>query len=134
MDSNVLIDIIEKDPTWHDWSFGQLEEAARLGAIVINHIVVAEVAPQFGSLEEFLTRIDAILVEIEPFTDTAAMFAGQAFRTYRKERPGSKSVLADFLIGGHAVALGADVLTRDPRFYARYFPELTLITPETDNG
>ena len=42
-------------------------------------------------------------------------------------------MLPDFLIGAHAVSLNAAVLTRDPAIYRRYFPELTLITPENDH-
>ena len=41
------------------------------------------------------------------------------------------SVLADFLIGAHAVELGATLVTRDKGRFSTYFPDLTLITPET---
>ena len=43
-------------------------------------------------------------------------------------------MIADFLIAGHAVVLNAALVTRDKRRIASYFPELTLITPESDNG
>lgn len=33
--------------------------------------------------------------------------------------------VTDFLIGAHAVATAAAFLTRDQRFYATYFPELS---------
>jgi len=43
-------------------------------------------------------------------------------------------VLPDFLVAAHAIVLDQPLLTRDPALYRRYFPELSLITPETDNG
>ena len=37
-------------------------------------------------------------------------------------------------LGAHAAALGAKPITRDKRCFRTYFPELALITPETDHG
>lgn len=134
IDSNVLIDILNHDPHWFDWSFAQLERAASLGKVIVNPIVVAEVAPQFGSLDEFLETLVAMVVGVEMLDARAAYIAGQAFQTYRRARPSDmpKAIVADFLIGGHAQVLGATILTRDPRFYRSYFPTVPLITPETD--
>ena len=134
IDSNVLIDILDHDPHWFDWSFAQLERAASVGKVVVNPVVVAEVAPQFGSLEAFLEALSAMVVGVEMLDAQAAFIAGQAFQAYRRARPADmpKAIVADFLIGGHAQAIGATILTRDPRFYRSYFPTVPLITPETD--
>ena len=127
-----MIDIIERDPRWFDWSAGQLAEAGRAGRVLINHVVLAEVAPFAGELEKFLDAIEAMGVEVEPLCNRSAFAAGQAFRDYRhkRDRAASKSILPDFLIGGHAATLGAAILTRDPRFYRTYFPAVKLITPD----
>jgi predicted nucleic acid-binding protein len=60
----------------------------------------------------------------------AAWRGGQAYREYRKRGGDRPPLLPDFLIGGHAQALGATLLTRDPRRFRSYFPDLNLITPE----
>lgn len=135
VDSNVLIDIIDRDPRWFDWSFDQMEQAARSGRVCINAVVVAEVAPRIGGLKQFLDAISFMLVHAEPLSIEAAYLAGSAFQLYREKRQDGqpKSILADFLIGGHAQVVGASILTRDPRFYRAYFPQIPLITPETNN-
>lgn len=132
IDSNVLIDVFADDPVWRDWSLNALAEAAAAGPVVINSLVVAEVAPRYGELDDFLDRMENMGICLEPFTETAAYAAGQAFQDYRKKRlqDNVKVILPDFLIGGHARILGADILTRDPRHYRNYFPDISLITPE----
>ena len=134
VDSNVLIDIIEDDPKWADWSDTALDSAQASGPVRIDTVVTAEIAPKFASLADFRDHMDALVIGIEAIPDEGAYLAGLAFRAYRERRRkdgGASAVLPDFLIGGHAMAVGATVLTRDPRFYRTYFPDLPLITPET---
>lgn len=132
VDSNVLIDVIERDPDWHDWSFGQIEAAVVADRVVINPVVIAEAAPRSGSLDQFEARLALMLIEVEPLSNRAAYCAGLAFQTYRQKRNDAspKAILADFMLGGHAEILGATILTRDPRFYRSYFPSVSLITPD----
>jgi predicted nucleic acid-binding protein len=129
VDSNVLIDIIEGDDAWCDWSSASLAAASEVDALGVTPVVVAEVGPNFRSLDVFYEEIGRLGITVDPLTDEAAFLAGQAFRRHRRFREGPKSILADFLIGGQAAAVGATILTRDPAIYAAYFPELTLITP-----
>jgi predicted nucleic acid-binding protein len=134
VDSNVIIDVIERDPVWEAWSSAQLEAAGKTGSVSINEIIVAEAAPRGGSLERFVESIGIMGIEIEPITVDAAYRSGVAFQDYRKRRTVAlpSGILADFLIGGHAEFLGATILTRDPRFYRSYFPTVPLITPTKD--
>lgn len=135
IDSNVVIDLTCKDPTWRKWSSNAVADAAAVDDIAISPIVVAEVAPSFGSLESFLEFLSKFGASLLDLTNEAAFEAGRAFNFYRerrrKIRETAGSVLPDFLIGGHASAAGATILTRDPRFYRTYFPLVPLITPET---
>ena len=132
VDSNVIIDVLDRDPKWYDWSLSQMIAAAALGKVVTNHVVLAETAPHYGSLTDFVARLEEMTLEVEPLTNEAAFIAGTAFLEYRRRREGRHIVLPDFLIGGHAHALGASILTRDPRVYRAYFPTVPLITPQKD--
>ena len=48
-DTNVLLDIATADPGWLAWSEMQFRTAATQGAILINPIIYAELAPAFAS-------------------------------------------------------------------------------------
>jgi predicted nucleic acid-binding protein len=135
VDSNVLIDIVDDDPTWADWSVAALTEAVGNDHPAFNQVVVAEVGPRFGSADALLTFGQSLGLEYVGLDEVAALEAGKAFLAYRRNRGlGSARVpLPDFLIGGHAQAAGAAVLTRDARFYRSYFPQVPLIAPDRQN-
>ena len=133
VDSNVIIDIIEGDSRWETWSAAQIANAGVNDKAVVNEIVVAEVAPSMGSLGAFYEAITLLDIGFEQIGDEAAFLAGTAFLTYRKRRDSTRSIIADFLIGGHALVLGASILTRDPRFYETYFPAVPIIKPSKDD-
>lgn len=132
IDSNVLIDIIENDPEWRQWSLDQIVNLSVEHALAVNQIVVAEVAPSMGSIGFFIDEMDKLGIKLESIDDESAFAAGMAFRSYRARRQQAepKSILADFLIGGHAQVAGASILTRDPRFYRAYFPSVALFAPD----
>lgn len=130
VDSNILIDITEDDSKWGQWSIDRVADVSAQNQLVINQFILAEVAPQSGSLEKFYADIATLGITILELTDEAAFAAGRAFLVYRRNRGEWKTVLPDFLIGGHAQTLGATILTRDARFYRAYFPEVPLITPD----
>jgi len=134
VDTNVVLDIINHSPQWLDWSAGRLASAAIEGRLVTGIVVAAEVAHYTRSADQLASAFQALTIELVEADLTAAWIAGQAYCQYRARGGERQSLLPDFLIGGHAMALGASLLTRDSRRFRSYFPKLTLITPETDNG
>jgi predicted nucleic acid-binding protein len=129
VDSSVLLDIFTEDRRWLPWSQGQLTRAAQRGAIVLNVIVLAEIAPRFPRIEELRSALPsmAITEEIPP---AAAFLAGHAHASYRGAGGAREAVLPDFLIGAHAAVTRRPLLTRDPRRVATYIPRATIIAPE----
>ena len=136
IDSNVLIDVFEFDQTWEEWSRVRIEEQTATGDATINVVVLAELSPGYETLETLINLLDSFSIQIADFSEEAAFHSGRMFARYRRgrERSSTRRVLPDFMIGAHALSLGLPLLTRDPDIYRRYFPELTLITPETHNG
>ena len=46
VDSNVLIDILSRDPAWPEWSFHMLSRRSATGPLLINEIVYTEISVQ----------------------------------------------------------------------------------------
>lgn len=127
VDSNIIIDIIGKDPTWMPWSVEALNacESACINPMVYAELCYFKTSP--GEVEDILSRLALGYLE---FSKDALFLAAQAYRIYR-QRGGTKTAqLPDFFIGAHAVALGVPIITRDVTRYQTYFPTVTLISPQ----
>ncbi|HEY7891787.1 MAG TPA: type II toxin-antitoxin system VapC family toxin [Solirubrobacteraceae bacterium] len=128
VDSSVLLDLFTEDPRWLAWSQEQLTNAAQRGALVLNAVVLAEIAPRFPLLEELHAALPAMAF-VEEIPLAASFLAGHAHAAYRRAGGAREEVLPDFLIGAHAAVSGRPLLTRDPRRVASYIPRAELITP-----
>ena len=127
VDTNVLLDLTEKDDQWADWSQDQMN--LYVGRLVVNPIIYSELCYEAGRVED----VDAVLITLgvgfEELPRQALFLASQAFRSYRQRGGNKTSPLPDFFIGAHAAALGIPILTRDIARYRSYFPEVELICP-----
>lgn len=129
VDTNVLIDVLEDDPDWAQWSLTQLRHRAQLTRLAINPIIYAELSVAFSTIETLDASLATMQLHQLEIPRPALFLAGKAFVRYR-QRGGSKSnVLADFFIGAHAAVSRLPVLTRDTRRYRAYFPTVELIAP-----
>ena len=131
IDSNVLIDLFSADPEWGEWSERQLLAQAGQDELVINVVVLAEVAHGFRSADDVDAVLDTASIGFEDIPREAGLRAGSAHRDYRLRGGSRERTLPDFLIGAHAELAGHALLTRDPGRYRTYFPDVELITPET---
>jgi len=129
VDTNVILDVIEEDLSWADWSQEQLDRAAMNGALLINPVIYAELSIAFQRIEELEDMLTQGGFIVESIPREALFLAGKAFLRYRRQQGAKRGVLPDFFIGAHASVLGIPLLTRDAGKYAGYFPQVTLITP-----
>jgi hypothetical protein len=129
VDSSVLLDVFTEDPCWLAWSEEQLVNAAGRGTLILNAVVLAEIAPRFTRIEALRAALPSIAA-VEDIPGEAAFLAGHAHATYRRAGGARQAVLPDFLIGAHAAVTGRPLLTRDPRRVAAYIPGTTLISPD----
>lgn len=129
VDTNVLIDVLQDNPEWADWSIGRLRAQARIHELAINAVVYAELSAAFERYEELDEAVSGLDLRLLEIPRPALFLAGKAFVRYR-EAGGSKSnALSDFLIGAHAAVEKMPLLTRDVRRYRRWFPGVTLVSP-----
>jgi predicted nucleic acid-binding protein len=128
VDSSVLLDVFTEDERWAEWSEAALREALADGPLVIDAVVLAEVAPRFSTIEALQAALPPRLL-VEELPASAAFLAGHAHANYRRGGGERAQILADFLIGAHAAVTHRPLLTRDPRRVSRYLPGVELIAP-----
>ena len=131
VDSNVVLDVVDSDQTWRPWSILRLKEAADFGRVLINPIVFAELSMGFFDLGELNRKLSPMELDREPLPWDAAFKAGKAHAMYRAHKGARDRTLPDFFIGAHADVRRHRLLTRDPRRYRTYFPDLEIIAPDT---
>jgi hypothetical protein len=152
IDTNILLDILIPDEA-HSLSSKQLlDQCLEKGQLVICEVVYAELSSQFSpemELRDFLLDTGIRLV---PSSREALYSAGERWRKYARKRarkiqcpscgqrisiPCPKChrivelrdrILADFIIGAHALLQAELLLTRDRGFYHTYFKELRIET------
>ncbi len=141
VDSNVWIDVIQRDPNWMGWSLNQLALAAAQHKLIINPVICAELATNFDTSQQLAQFVKTSKAKVQPISLDCAYLAGQAHVKYRNNKRANTrqvnsaknvlqvGVLADFFIGAHAQTEGIAILTRDAARYKTYFPSVELICP-----
>lgn len=130
VDTNVLVDVLEDDPEWADWSIGQLRAQSQIHRLAINPIIYAELSLTFSTVEALDKTIEDLDLALVEIPRPALFLAGKAFVRYRRQGGQKQNVLADFFIGAHAAVSRTPLLTRDTRRYSSYFADVKLIAPD----
>jgi len=129
VDTNVLVDVLQNDPQWADWSISQMRAQASLHALVINPIIYAEVSLSFSTLEALEDVVRTLALELLEIPRPALFLAAKAYAQYRRRGGSKRQVLPDFFIGAHAAVEGWPLLTRDASRFKTYFPTLEVLAP-----
>ncbi len=129
VDTNVLVDVLEDDPEWADWSIGQLRTQSRVHRLIINPVIYTELSLTFSTVEALDEVLAGMQLPVVEMPRSALFLAGKAFAQYRRRGGTKGNVLADFFIGAHAAVAGWPILTRDGRRYQSYFPTVNLVMP-----
>lgn len=133
IDTNVLSALWSKEPSASDIA-RNLGNAKAEGGLVVSGPVYAELLAYPKATESFVNDFLAdtgITVDFEfqqpVWVEAGRRFARYAKRRRRSERHGPKRLLADFIIGSHAMVHADRFMTLDPKRYTRDFPELRLV-------
>ena len=131
LDTNVIAALWDASDALHQAARKALDAAWSQDRLVISGVVYAELIGAPRRTQAFVDRFceDAgIRVEWE-LKERIWRTAGTAFQGYAARRKkqggaGSRRLLADFLIGAHALVSGYQLLTADAGVYKTSFPRL----------
>ena len=133
IDTNVVVALWDRDSALNAVAQSALDSAFRAGNLIMAGPVFSELMAAPGRDEGFLDlflRDTGISVEwdLDEATWRSAGRAYQAYATKRRNQrdAGPRRILADFLIGAHALRRGFRLLTLDERIYRKAFPRLPI--------
>ncbi len=129
VDTSILLDVIGGDETFGRASAVGLRQCLQEGQLVACEVVWAECAAGLHDAETAADRLAALRVGYSAAETQAALAAGTMWGVYRRRRGTRDRVIADFLIGAHALVQADRLLTRDRGFYRGYFDGLQIVDP-----
>lgn len=130
VDSSVLLDLLTDDPRFSAASAACLEQALSVGQVVVCDAVVAEVQSMLDTRETAMDALGEFGIRFLATIESAAVRAGHMQRRFRDRGGRRERVVADFLIGAHAMMQCDALITRDAGFYRDYFKGLKVIVPQ----
>jgi len=153
VDTNIILDILIPDEPFGASSKALLDHHLSTGQLVVCETVYAELASWFPSEKELKTFLAETGIRLIPSGEKALHIAGIRWAEYAKK--GSRNlfscskcghtfqiicpqcgtvftrrlhVLADFMIGSHALEHADCLLSRDLGVYKTYFSDLNVLS------
>ena len=135
IDTNVLVSLWDRDPELNLAAQNALDGAQARGSLIVAAPVFAELMAFPGRDQAFLNTFfqEAGIAVDWNLNETIWRTAGEAFQSYAARRrrhgaTGPRRILADFVIGAHALRRAYALLTLDERLYRAAFPGLEIMS------
>lgn len=136
VDTNILVVLWDSEDSLNLPVRAAMDAELARGSLTVAAPVYAELLGFPSRNEDFLDyffKESGISVDWN-LNESIWRLAGKAFQAYATRRrshsgQGPRRILADFLIGAHALRNGLPLLTLDDRIYRAAFPALTLKHP-----
>ena len=121
VDTNVLLDVLQRDPVWFDWSASQMALVEQSARLCTNAIIYAELCQRYATRIQVDKVVKKMRLHWLDLDRDSLYLASQAYGIYRQRGGQKANVLADFFIGAQAMQLQCSLLTRDT---SRFVPHL----------
>ncbi|MEA9608039.1 type II toxin-antitoxin system VapC family toxin [Xanthomonas campestris pv. plantaginis] len=129
IDSSVLVDLLA-DSAQADAAEACLRQCLSTGPVVVCDVVLAEVCSALRDGAEALSVLEDMSIRFSALEAKSALRAGEMQRRFRARGGKRERVVADFLIGAHAMLQCDGLITRDDSFFRDYFKGLKIIVPK----
>lgn len=130
LDSSVLFDILIGDPVYAEASEQCIGDALAREDVVVCDAVVAEVQAMLDTSVSLMDTLISLGIRYLPTQEAAAMRAGHMNKRFRARGGKRERVVADFLIGAHALLQCDGLITRDEGFFRDYYKGLKVVVPK----
>jgi predicted nucleic acid-binding protein len=152
VDTNIILDVLIPGEPFGESSKMLLDHHLSKGNLIICEVVFAELAAGFSSREELESFLSDTGMKIVCSNEESLFLAGSRWASYARKNAGKKflcgkcgnaveatcpkctamltkrlHVLADFLIGTHALVHADCILSRDLGVYKTYFKDLKVV-------
>ncbi len=82
VDTNVLVDVLDDEPGWAQWSIAQLRAQSQIHRLVINPIIYAELSLTFSAVEALDKALETMRLLVIKIPKSALFLTGKAFPQY----------------------------------------------------
>jgi predicted nucleic acid-binding protein len=152
VDTNIILDILIPDELFADSSKALLERHLAAGQLILCEVVFAELAAQFQAEAELKAFFAETGMRMVHSNEKSLCLAGTRWAAYTAKRGRTRlscagcgntfevvcpkcgmayskrlHVLADFLIGAHALTQADCIISRDLGVYKTYFGDLKVV-------
>jgi hypothetical protein len=152
VDTNIILDVLIPGEPFGESSKELLDRHLSKGKLILCEVVFAELAARFTSEEEFALFLADTRINLVHSNEKSLYMAGSRWAEYARKSAKNRfscgkcgyafeatcpqckvvltkrlHVLADFLIGAHALVQADCILSRDLGVYKTYFSDLKVI-------
>lgn len=130
VDLELIVDVLEDDPTYGRASARLIDEYRRFGELYISPVAYIQLGPLFSGFKElqdkFLSGLGIALAQREIHDNTSLVLSAWCRYVKASGDTTSEIPFTKLLIG--AASLGYDgLLTRRPEEFKRFFPKLNCV-------
>lgn len=98
--------------------------------LIVCNVVWAEIANLYTDEDKLASDLADLGITFDPLYSPASFLAGHLFSLYRLAGGRRQRIIADFMIGAHAIKQAIGILTTDHGYLRAHFHGLRIIDPD----